>query len=69
MVHTFTGEKIEGANSGRLDRPKLQALLGKVDRTAAVFICGPPRMMAQVTRDMRALGFKRRDIYTERFSS
>ncbi len=69
MVHTFTGEKIAGADSGRLDRPKLQSLLGGVDRSAAVFICGPPRMMAQVARDMRVLGFKHRDIYTERFSS
>lgn len=69
MVHTFTGEKVAGTDFGRLDRPKLQALLSEVDRSAAVFICGPPRMMAQVTRDMRILGFKRRSIHTERFSA
>ena len=69
LVHTFTGENVAGADFGRLDRPKLQALLGGVDRTAAVFICGPPRMMAQVARDIQDLGFKPRDIYTERFSS
>jgi predicted ferric reductase len=68
MVHTFTAEKIEGAEFGRLDRSRLQALLSDVDRSAAVFLCGPPRMMTQVTRDMRALGFQRRSIHTERFS-
>lgn len=69
MVHTFTGEDVAGALSGRLDRAKLQPLLGGFDRSAAVFICGPPRMTAQVARDMRALGFHNRDIHTERFSS
>jgi len=68
MVHTFTAEKIEGAEFGRLDRTKLQALLSDVDRSAAVFICGPPLMMTQVTRDLRVLGFKRRSIHTETFS-
>jgi predicted ferric reductase len=68
MVHTFTGEKSEGAASGRLDRQNLEALLTEADRTAAVFICGPPRMMEQVAFDMRALGFNRRTIHTERFS-
>lgn len=68
MVHTFTSEKIEGAEFGRLDRPRLQALLSDVDRSAAVFICGPPQMMAQVARDTRAIGFQRRSIHTERFS-
>jgi len=68
MVHTFTAEKNEGAEFGRLDRPKLQALLSDVDRSAAVFICGPPRMMAQVAHDIRAIGFQRRCIHTERFS-
>jgi len=68
MVHTFTAEKIEGAEFGRMDRSKLQALLSEVDRSAAVFICGPPQMMTQITRDMRAIGFQRRSIHTERFS-
>lgn len=68
MVHTFTAEEIEGAEFGRLNQPKLQALLSDVDHSAAVFICGPPLMMAQVARDMRALGFQRRSIHTERFS-
>ncbi len=68
MVHTFTGEKPEGPVSGRLDRQNLQALLNEADRSAAVFICGPPRMMAQVARDVETLGFKRRAIYTERFN-
>jgi len=68
MVHTFTAEKISGAEFGRLDRSRLQALLSDVDRSAAVFICGPPQMMTQVSRDMRAIGFQRRSIHTERFS-
>jgi predicted ferric reductase len=67
MVHTFTGEKPGRPASGQLDRKNLRALLSDEDRSAAVFICGPPGMMAQVARDMRALGFKRSSIHTERF--
>ena len=69
MVHIFTGEKVEGADYGRLDRTKLQILLREFDRSAAVYICGPPRMMAQAARDVRALGFRRCSIHTERFST
>ena len=67
LVPTFTREPSGEFNPGRLDRPTLQGLLGNADRSAAVFICGPSRMMKAVARDIRALGFDRKAIYTERF--
>mgnify|MGYP001821844430 CR=1 FL=1 len=56
MVPIFTREPPGEYMTGRLDRPTLQQQLGGADRSAAVFIRGPPRMMAAAARDMRALG-------------
>ena len=67
VVHTFTGEKNAGHAHGRFDRQTLATLLKAADRRAAVFICGPPRMMAQAARHVRALGFRRSAIHTEPF--
>ena len=67
VVHTFTGENNAGHVHGRFDRQNLATLLKAADRRAAVFICGPPRMMAQAARHVRALGFRRSAIHTEPF--
>ena len=67
MVPTFTREDAADLVSDRLDRPTLERLLGDADRSAAVFICGPPRMMAAAARDMQVLGFDRAAIHSERF--
>ena len=53
--------------TGFVDEPLLRSLLGD-DRSAHVFLCGPPPMMKFVSAALRKLGFPRRRIYTERFA-
>jgi predicted ferric reductase len=37
------------------------------NRKAAVYVCGPPLMMKQITIDLKALGYPSRFIHTEMF--
>jgi predicted ferric reductase len=64
-IYTRTTET--GPTSGRLDRVRLQAVIGDGGRQAAVFVCGPPAMMKQVTTDLKALGFPSRSVHIEVF--
>ena len=56
-----------GAAAGRIDRTKLEDLLRDHGRNADVFLCGPPAMMRQIRKDLRAIGFPAKKIHTESF--
>ncbi len=69
-THRITnGRKTSGLITGsRLTWLLLERLLSEQDRSARVFLCGPPPMMAGVFRTLCGLGFPRRRIHIERFS-
>ena len=54
--------------TGRLDADMLGRLLDERDRSACVFVCGPPGMMRATAKALRSLGVGRRNIHTERFA-
>ncbi len=60
----WNGEK------GLLDGNRLERLLGKpdVDRPVDIFLCGPPRMMDLCLGGLKTLGYRRNQIYFERFA-
>jgi predicted ferric reductase len=66
-VSVFTSDTKTGKRSKRLDRESLEPLVGHNSPDSAVYICGPPKMMAQVKADLKSLGFPARSIYTEVF--
>ena len=66
--HVLTREEGFQGQTGRLTLRTLKELLAGCSRGAAVFVCGPPPMMADVCRNMRRLGFKKSHIYREKFS-
>jgi len=53
--------------TGRLDQDKIERLLEGYGRQSEVFVCGPPAMMASVSRMLRKAGFRRAKIHTEKF--
>src|SRR6185369_5333651 len=57
---------------GRIDRAKVDALLRHwidLDRTDAVFVCGPDGMMQAVAEALRARGYPDAKIRIERFAT
>ena len=68
MVHVLTRDPEYRGEKGRLDRPKLKKLLSDCSRSAAIFVCGPHRMMKEVRQSLVSLSFPRRFIFMERFS-
>ncbi len=52
---------------GRLDRNVLNILLAGSGREAAVFLCGPPAMMADIAGVLQQLGFSGSRLYREEF--
>jgi predicted ferric reductase len=68
IVHVLTRDPEFSGEKGRLDRPKLKRFLLDCSRSAAIFVCGPNRMMKEVHRSLVSLRFPRRFILMERFS-
>lgn len=66
-IPIFTRITGSEAHTGRLDRMKLESLLDACRRDAAVFVCGPPAMMARTTAGLKRIGFPARGIHTETF--
>lgn len=58
----WTGE------SGRLDREKLERLVGFEARAKVYYVCTPPPMTASVIRSLRAMGVPYNRVRTEEFS-
>ncbi|MFO7686006.1 MAG: ferredoxin reductase family protein [Desulfobacterales bacterium] len=67
LVLNFTRKPANGFAAGRIDAEKLKGMLAKCSRRAAVFVCGPDRMMQQVESDLKRIGFSSRLIFTETF--
>lgn len=66
--HVLSDEPEYEGLTGYIDRALLERILTDADRSARVFLCGPPPMMTLVADALRKLGFPRRRIHTERFS-
>ncbi|WP_419659419.1 ferric reductase-like transmembrane domain-containing protein [Desulfosarcina variabilis] len=67
LIPMFTRNTDSNSNAGRMDRRRLETMIRDHNRKAAVFVCGPPLMMKQITTDLKALGFPSRFIHTEIF--
>ncbi len=67
MIPIFTRTAEGGERSGRLDRKSLETMLSGCSRRSAVFVCGPPQMMKQVSTDLETIAFPARLIFTESF--
>jgi len=68
IQYLFTRETGDEEITGRLDRNSLKIRLSGCSRRSVVLLCGPPKMMSRVKKDLLFLGFHRRSIITERFS-
>ncbi len=66
-IPTFTREKSEERQFGRLNLKTLEKLLESHDRQACIFLCGPAAMIRQVSHDLTLLGFQKRSIHFEMF--
>ena len=66
-IPIFTRDAESPEHTGRLNRTTLASLLTGANRQSAVFICGPPGMMAQLRHDLKALGFPARSLFSEAF--
>ncbi len=53
--------------TGRLDHRSLETMLRGCSRGSAIYVCGPPQMMKQVSTDLKTLGFPARSIFSEAF--
>jgi predicted ferric reductase len=67
MIPIFTRKPEGGERSGRLDRQSLETMLSDCSRRSAIFLCGPPQMMRQISTDLKTLAFPVRSIFTEAF--
>jgi predicted ferric reductase len=66
-IHIFTRWAGLADHTQRMNPVTLGRLLGHCGRKAAIFLCGPPRMMRRVKSDLIGLGFPSRSIFTEAF--
>ncbi|MFO7800981.1 MAG: FAD-binding oxidoreductase [Desulfovermiculus sp.] len=64
ICHVFTAQP-EGQ---RLDKARLAELLDGCSLQAAVFVCGPPKMMNSMQKALKGIGYPRRALFMERFS-
>jgi predicted ferric reductase len=67
IIPIFTRIAESGERFGRLGRNALEIMLNDCSRRSAVFVCGPPQMMRQVTTDLKSLSFPARSIFSETF--
>ena len=64
IFHLFTAEP----GGQRLDQARLAQLLDGCSLQAAVFVCGPPKMMNSMHKALKGIGYPRRSLFMERFS-
>jgi predicted ferric reductase len=67
VVHVLSRQDDWPGEKGHVEEQLLSRYLGNLD-DPAVFVCGPPRMIASVTRALRRTGIPRRRIHSERFA-
>ena len=65
--HVITRGRSGGHEKGRLDKTKLESLLEGFSRKSIVFICGPFKMMKEISRNLKKIGFSSGRVYKEEF--
>jgi ferredoxin-NADP reductase len=65
--HVITRGRSGGHEKGRLDKTKLESLLEGFSRKSIVFICGPFKMMKEINRNLKKIGFSSGRVYKEEF--
>jgi len=65
--HVITRGRSGGHEKGRLDETKLESLLEGFSRKSIVFICGPFKMMKEISRNVKKIGFSSGRVYKEEF--
>ncbi|MBU1342582.1 MAG: ferric reductase-like transmembrane domain-containing protein [Proteobacteria bacterium] len=65
--HVITRDSFGQVSCERIDEQSLGLMLYGFDRQAAVFLCGPPAMVAVVKKLLKVLGFSGSRVYTESF--
>ena len=68
VVDVRTREPDYEGPAGHVDAVMLKRLLAGCDRSAHCFVCGPPAMMRACVSGLKAAGFSRERIHTERFA-
>ncbi len=63
LLLTFTAEKVEGCEFGRMDSDFLQKHIADWDQH--FYVCGPPEMVESVSNDLKSLGVDAGKIVTE----
>jgi predicted ferric reductase len=53
---------------GRLNKKRLAQILKPCDAFCHIYLCGPPQMMEETRNSLVFLGFRRKNIFWERFS-
>ncbi|MCF8080615.1 MAG: ferric reductase-like transmembrane domain-containing protein [Desulfobacterales bacterium] len=66
-IPTFTRRQAGFGHFGRVDRPLMEKLLVDTARSAAVYVCGPPEMIREVSASARQIGFAAGSIKQEAF--
>jgi len=61
-------QALHGAHYGRLDHKSLRALVPDYKSDTHVMLCGPYRMIRDISRAFRRLGYPRRSIHYEMFA-
>ena len=65
--HVITRSSEAEMPNRRIDRSALEQYLSDCDTRAAIVMCGPDQMMADLIRHLLSLGFQKSRIETERF--
>ena len=65
--HVITRGRSGGHEKGRLDKTNLESLLEGFSRKSIVFICGPFKMMKEISRNLKKIGFSSGRVYKEEF--
>jgi predicted ferric reductase len=66
--HVLSEQESWPGSTGFVDAPLLGRVLAGGELAGQVFLCGPPVMMASVSRSLRSMNVPRRRIHTERFA-
>ena len=66
IIHVMSNQDDWQGEKGFVNAEKLKRLISNI-QDSQFFICGPPRMMFLVKRDLRSLGVERNRIHYEKF--
>lgn len=67
IIHVITRGREDGGKKNRLDQITLEKLLNGWSRISSVFICGPDKMMKDMKRALKKIGFSSARLYKQEF--